>query len=456
MESQIPRHRVVIVGGGFGGLFAARSLARAAVNVTLIDSHNHHLFQPLLYQVASGALSPANIAAPLRGLLKRQANARVLWARVNHFDIANRRAILDDGSASYDTLVLAAGSRHSYFGHDEWEAFAPGLKTIDDATAIRRRILEAFELAERCADSSEAEAWLTFVVVGGGPTGVELVGQIAEIAHHTLRGEFRRIDPQSTRIYLVEAADRILPPYESKLSQRAAGDLEKMGVTVLTSSTVTDVDAGGVTITRDQTSQRLASHAVFWAAGVQASPLAKIVARETGAEIDRAGRVHVGPDLTIAGHPEIFVIGDMAHALGADGKPLPALAPVAMQQGRFVARQIAQRALSGAANISNFKPQIEVFKYHDRGTMATIGRGKAVAQFRFGTLAGPIAWFAWLFVHLMTLVQFQNRVLVLTQWAWAYVTRNRSARLITGEQSMPHIHCAVDENPSNPEHAASP
>ncbi|HEX4129271.1 MAG TPA: NAD(P)/FAD-dependent oxidoreductase [Pirellulales bacterium] len=441
---QTSTERVVIVGGGFGGLHAARRLARAPVDVTLIDVHNHHLFQPLLYQVASGALSPANIAAPLRGLLKRQLNARVLLARVVDIDVAGRRVVLADGglhqgSVDYDVLIVAAGSRHSYFGHDDWEKFAPGLKTIDDATAIRRRILEAFEFAERSGDASDTAAWLSFIVVGAGPTGVELVGQIAEIAHHTLRGEFRSIDPQRAQVHLIEAGDRVLAAYDPALSERAQRSLERMGVTVLLGSQVVAVDRDGIMVKQGSGTRRIASRAVFWAAGIQASPLARRLAEQTGAEIDRSGRITVEPDLTIRAHSDIFVIGDMAHCTGDDGKPLPALAPVAMQQGRFVADEIAARR----ANAGQAQPSARKFTYHDRGTMATIGRGRAVAQLPWLKISGPLAWLAWLFVHLMTLVQFQNRVLVLVQWAWAYVTRNRAARLITGDRPLADVEPAA-------------
>jgi NADH dehydrogenase len=428
MVAPSAHHRVVIVGGGFGGLSAARRLRRVPVEVTLVDRQNYHLFQPLLYQVATGTLSPANIASPLRSLLKRHANVRVLLGDVTDISIANHTITVDGVPLPYDTLVLAAGSRHSYFGHDEWEAVAPGLKTIDDATAIRRRILESFEIAEwRAANGEEVGPWMTFVVIGAGPTGVELAGQIAEIARHTLVHEFRLIDPTRASVYLIEAGPRVLAAYTPKSSEHAAAALAAMGVTLITGAMVTCVDADGIAYTRNADSKRLESHAVFWAAGNQASPLAKILAQATGATLDRSGRIAVEPDMNIAGHPDIFVIGDMALRNAADGKPLPALAPVALQQGKYVADVIAAR-LAG-------KPSPPPYRYRDLGTMATIGRSRAVCEFRFGRVYGTLAWLMWLFVHLMSIVEFQNRVLVFFQWAWAYFTRNRAARLITGHDS---------------------
>jgi len=417
-------HRVVIVGGGFGGLFAAKSFRGVPVDVTLVDRRNHHLFQPLLYQVATGGLSPANIAAPLRALLKRQQNVTVLLDEVVGFEVEERTVILRDGELPYDTLILAAGSSHSYFGHDEWGKFAPGLKSIENATQIRRMILYAFEQAEKLGDCELARPWMTFVIVGAGPTGVELAGAIAELAHQTLRADFRRIDPRRARILLVEAGNAVLSHYPPKLSGRAKVDLESLGVEVWTGAMVTDVDHQSVTIRRGDQLERIETRAVLWAAGVQASPLAQMIGEATGAAVDRGGRVVVGPELTLPGHPEIIAIGDMANCLGADGKPLPALAPVAMQQGEYAAKLVRDR-LSG--------DETPPFRYHDWGTMATIGGFKAVADLRGFRLTGLIAWLTWLFVHLMQIVQFENRVLVLVQWAWNYTTRNRSARLITGE-----------------------
>jgi NADH:ubiquinone reductase (H+-translocating) len=428
---------VVIVGGGFGGLSAARALKGAPVRVTLIDRRNFHLFQPLLYQVATGGLSPANISAPLRGMLRRQKNARVLLAEVADVEPESRRVLLDEPQAPgpsptsgegslevrYDFLILAAGSRHHYFGHDEWERMAPGLKTIEDALEIRRRLLFAFETAERAVSPEAAQPWLTFVVIGGGPTGVELAGAIGEIAHQTLREDYREIDTRRARIVLVEALDRVLPTYPEKLSQRARASLAKLGVEVRTGVTVSVMDAESVVFsTADGDRERLRTRTVLWAAGVRTQPLAFKLAQAFGAETDRAGRLRVGPDLSLLGRPEVFVIGDMALSL-QDGKPLPGVAPVAMQQGRYVAGAIGERLQDGPS-----KP----FRYRDRGSMATIGRSAAVVQLGPLRLWGLPGWLTWLFVHLMNLAKFENRLLVLVQWGWNYFTRNRSARLITG------------------------
>jgi NADH dehydrogenase len=425
-----PPHRVVLVGGGFGGLFATRQLARAPVEVTLLDRRNFHLFQPLLYQVATGALSPANIAAPLRDVLKRQKNVRVLLAEVTDIDVANRRVLLTDGSMEYDSLIIAAGARHAYFGHDEWEKWAPGLKTIEDATDIRRRVLLAFESAEREQDPERRQAWLTFIVVGAGPTGVELAGAIGELAHHTLRRNFRSCDPDRARILLLEGVDRVLPPYPADLSAKAAASLKRLGVTVRTNTFVTDIQPHAVTVRSGDHTEVLPARTVLWAAGVQASPLGKALARATGVALDRAGRVMVAPDLTVPGHPEIFVIGDLATFTHQGGKPLPGVAQVAMQQGRYVSNLI-QRRLRGET--------LPPFHYHDRGSMATIGVGAAVAYTGWLHFSGFLAWLAWLFIHLINIVQFENRLLVLSQWAWNYFTRNRYARLITGADPFPLV-----------------
>jgi NADH dehydrogenase len=418
------RHRVVIVGGGFGGLFTARALAHAPADVTLVDRRNFHLFQPLLYQVATGGLSPADIASPLRAVLRRQRNATVLLGQVTDLDPGARRLRFDAGGLDYDTLVLAAGARHHYFGHPEWEPLAPGLKTIEDATEIRRRILLAFESAEREDDPARRAAWLTFVIVGGGPTGVELAGALGEIANHTLRREFRRIDPRQARILLVEGAERILPPYAPRLSGRAEASLRRLGVQVLDATHVTEIRPDAVVVERAGASERIPTRVVLWAAGVQASPLGRLLHERTGAPLDRAGRVVVEPDLSLPGHPEIFVLGDLASFAHQTGAPLPGVAPVAMQQGRYVARLVLRR-LRGQAPPG-------AFRYRDPGSLATIGRGAAVAQFGRLQLSGYPAWLAWLFVHLLNLVEFENRLLVLVQWAWSYWTWNRAARLITG------------------------
>jgi NADH dehydrogenase len=421
-------HHVVIVGGGFGGLYAAKSLKRAPVRVTLLDRRNFHLFQPLLYQVATGGLSPANIAAPLRAVLKRQRDTRVLLAEAIDIDLAQRQVRLSDGEIGYDTLIVATGARHHYFGHPEWESAAPGLKTIEDATEIRRRVLLAYEMAEREADPALRRALLTFVVVGAGPTGVELAGTLAELARHTLRQDFRDIDPSTAQIILLEAADRVLPPYPPRLSAKASQALVRLGVTVRTHAVVTDVQAEAVTVRIGDATEIVPCRTVLWAAGVQASPLGAILARATGAALDRAGRITVQLDLSLPGHPEIFVIGDLANFPHQGGKPLPGVAPVAMQQGQYVARLIEAR-LRGQT--------LPPFRYRDYGNMATIGRNAAVADFGWLRLSGYLAWLAWLFIHVLKLIEFENRILVLFQWAWNYLTRNRSARLITGSSPLP-------------------
>ncbi|MFI5119222.1 MAG: NAD(P)/FAD-dependent oxidoreductase [Thermoanaerobaculia bacterium] len=420
--------RVVIVGGGFGGLYTARRLRSLPVEVTVLDRRNFHLFQPLLYQVATGALSPANIAAPLRAILKRSGNTRVLLEDVTGIDVALRRVLTATGQFPYDILVVAAGARHHYFGHDEWEAAAPGLKTLEDAVDMRRRILLAFERAETAADTEERRALLTFVIVGAGPTGVELAGALGEIARHTLRREFRAIDPSEARILLVEGGPRVLPAYPPELSAKAQKALAALGVEVAVDTSVTDVRESAVTLSRAGTTETIAARTILWAAGVAASPLAAALASATGAKTDRAGRIAVGPDLTLPGHPEIFVLGDMVTLADDAGRPLPGVAPVAMQQGRYVARVLAAR-LAG-------RPASAPFRYRNKGNMATIGRGRAVADLGLLRIAGYPAWLAWLFIHLMYLVQFGNRVLTLIQWAWNYVTWNRSARLITGEREI--------------------
>ncbi|HKB38573.1 MAG TPA: NAD(P)/FAD-dependent oxidoreductase [Gemmataceae bacterium] len=418
--------QVVIVGGGFGGLSAARALNKADVRVTLVDRRNFHLFQPLLYQVATGQLSPANIAAPLRSVVRKQKNTRVILADVVGIDTAARRVLLADGTLDYDVLILATGARHHYFGKPEWEKLAPGLKTVEDATEIRRRVLSAFEQAERETDPDRIRALLTFVIVGAGATGVELAGAVCELARHTLRHDFRNFDPRSARVILLEGSDRVLPALHPKLSAKATRALAQLGATVRTQTMVTDIQPGQLTVSvgprGEQTSEKIDAHTVLWAAGVQGSRLGKLLADSAGAQTDRAGRVIVQPDLTLPGHPELFVIGDLASCNGADGKPLPGVAPVAMQQGRYVANLIRAR-LKGKT-----RPR---FVYKDKGSMATIGRARAVADLGWVRFNGYLAWLAWLFIHLMYIVGFQNRLLVLMQWAWNYVTRGRSSRLIT-------------------------
>ncbi|HYX85525.1 MAG TPA: NAD(P)/FAD-dependent oxidoreductase [Gaiellales bacterium] len=425
------RHRVVVIGGGFGGLQAVRALRGAPVDVTLVDRQNFHLFQPLVYQVATGALSSAEIAAPLRWVVKRQSNAQVMLAEVTGFDLAGRRIMCDglaDGSGQttvqYDTLVVAAGSSYSYFGHDEWRTYAPELKSLDGALEIRTRILRAFEAADVEQDAARRAAWLTFIVVGAGPTGVEMAGQIAELARDTLRRDFHSIDTGTARVVLVEAADRVLTGFPKTLSRKALRALEGLGVEPLLEHTVVDVGADTVSIQAgDGDVERLAARTIVWAAGVHASSLAADLADAAGVEVDRAGRVPVGPDLTLAGHPEVLAIGDMVTVAAADGTttPYPGLAPVAIQQGRYAARAIRRR-LAGE--------EVAPFRYLNKGNLATIGRSKAVADLRGFRLSGFPAWVTWLTVHLFYLIGFQNRVLVLLRWTVSFFTHGRGARII--------------------------
>jgi NADH:ubiquinone reductase (H+-translocating) len=421
-------HKVVILGGGFGGLSAAQALKHAPVQVTLVDRCNYHLFQPLLYQVATGSLSPANVAGPLRDILHKQKNTQVLLGEAVHIDAAKRSVILSDGALDYDTLIVATGATHQYFGHDEWEQFAPGLKNLDDATAMRRRILLAFEAAERERDPKKLRAWMTFVIVGAGPTGAELAGALGEIAHDTLRHDFRAIDPSQTRIILVEGTDRALPTYPPKLSEAARRMLVRLGVTVRTGAMVTDIRADGVTLRVGDHDEIIPTRTVLWAAGVLASPLGVILSQEAGAKLDRSCRVIVEPDMSIAAHPEIFVIGDLSNFSHQTGGPLPGVAQPAIQQGNYVAKLIRAR-LRGE--------KLPPFHYFDKGNLATIGRGAAVADLNWLRLSGWPAWLMWVFVHLVYIIQFQNRLLVMLQWAWLYITFDRSARLITGKNPLP-------------------
>jgi NADH:ubiquinone reductase (H+-translocating) len=421
-------HKVVILGGGFGGLTAALKLKNALVQVTLIDRCNYHLFQPLLYQVATGSLSPANVAGPLRQVLHRQKNTQVLLGEAISINTAKRQVILSDGVVDYDTLIVATGSTHQYFGHDEWEQFAPGLKNLDDATAMRGRILLAFEAAERERDPEKLRAWMTFVIVGAGPTGAELAGALGEIAHDTLKHDFRDINPAASRIVLVEGTDRALPSYPPKLSEAARKMLERLGVTVRTGAMVTNITAEGVTIKEGDHTETIRTRTVLWAAGVLASPLGKILSQNAGAPLDKASRVLVQPDMTVPGHPEIFVIGDLANFSHQTGQPLPGVAQPAIQQGDYVARLIRAR-LHGHT--------LPPFHYLDKGNLATIGRGAAVADLNWLQISGFPAWLIWIFIHLVYIVQFQNRLLVMTQWAWLYLTFDRSARLITGKSPLP-------------------
>jgi len=418
---------IVIIGGGFGGLHAAQNLRRSHARITLIDRRNFHLFQPLLYQVATGGLSPANIAAPLRDILKKHTHTSVLMGEVENINAHLKAVTLKDGSAvSYDYLVVATGVTHNYFGHDEWAHYAPGLKTIEDATEIRRRVLTAFEAAERESDPEKQRDLLRFVVVGGGPTGVELAGALGEIAHQTLKGNFRNCNPSTAEIILIQAGERILEQYPAPLSVKATQALNSLGVTVREKTQVIDIKPDGISLRYGDNVTHLKTTCVLWAAGVRASPLAAILARETGVGLDRAGRVQVNSDLTIPGFDSIYVVGDLA-ALMQDGKPLPGVAQTAIQEGRYVARHITRR-------MQGLPPEAP-FRYKDLGSMATIGRSLAIAYVRGFKFSGFIAWLMWLFVHIMYLVEFTNRVLVFIQWGWNYFTRNRSARLITGERN---------------------
>jgi NADH dehydrogenase len=407
--------RILIVGGGFGGLYAAKSLAKAKVRITLIDRKNHHTFQPLLYQVATAGLNPSDIAVPIRRILRRQGNVSVLLGEVTSVDTARKVVVVDRDELTYDYLILATGATHSYFGHPEWEELAPGLKSIEDALEMRRRIYFAYEAAERAASAAEREAWMTFVVVGAGPTGVELAGVLAEIAHHTLNGEFDNIDTKKARILLLEGGPRVLASYVPELSAKAEAQLRGLGVDVRTSTRVTKIDDEGVAIG----DERIASKTVLWAAGVAASPLGKSL----GVPLDRAGRVIVEPDLSIPGHPEVFVLGDLM-ALTIDGKPVPGVAPAAMQGARYAADAIA-RTMRGEARAP--------FRYVDKGSLATIGRAAAVADFGRFKLSGFVSWLAWFFIHIFFLIGFRNRFLVMFEWALSYLTYERGSRLITGD-----------------------
>ena len=426
------RPHVVIVGGGFGGLQVARGLRRAAVDITLVDKRNFHLFQPLLYQVATGGLGPAEIAAPLRSLFRKQPNLRVLCAEVVDIDAARQTVSLHDGHAlRWDYLVVAAGASNNYFGNDSWAAHAPGLKTVEDAQEIRRRVLSALETAERIDDPHERTPWLTFVVVGGGPTGVEMAGALAELAHVTMRDEFRAFDPRTARILLLEGAPRVLTPYPEPLSENARQSLQRLGVEVLTGALVQHIAPDHIVYTHGQETFILPTRTVVWAAGVRAAPLATTLAQRTNTPTDRLGRLIVQPDLSLPDHPNLFVIGDMAHFAHQNGTPLPGVAPVATQQGQYVAQRI-RRLMAGDTTPPS------PFRYLDKGNMAVIGRKAAVAQVGRLHFTGWFAWLMWLFVHLMFLVGFENRLLVFVQWALNYFTRNRRARLILGTAYQAH------------------
>jgi NADH dehydrogenase len=443
---------VIVVGGGFAGIQAVRHLRRAPVEVTLVDRQNFHLFQPLAYQVATGSLSPAEIATPLRAVFKRQANVRVVLAEVTGFDLARREVIvrhLANGrhraTLGYDTLVVAGGSHYSYFGRDDWRPYAPELKSLDGALEIRSRILRAFEAAELETDEALRRSWLTFVVVGAGPTGVEMAGQIAELARDTVRRDFRGVDTRTARVLLVEALDRVLTSFPESLSRKTEHALRQLGVTTLVGHMVVDIARDSVAIRGPGGDvERVDARTVIWAAGVTASELAALLAREAGLEVDRAGRVTVDPDLTLPGHPEVFALGDMVRVQARDGTlaALPAVAPVAMQQGRYAARAIAERA-RGAT--------IGPFRYVDKGNLATIGRSKAVADIKGIHVAGFPAWVVWLVVHLFYLIGFQNRLLVLLRWTISFLTHGRGARLIV-ERDLAHASPAAADGKSSEGH----
>lgn len=431
-----PTHRVVILGGGFGGLYASKALKKAPVQLSVVDRRNFHLFQPLLYQVATGSLSPGEIASPLRSILRGQLNTEVLLGDALDLDAGRRKVIFDFGTLDYDSLIVATGSRDSYFGHDDWKRVAPGLKSIEEATQIRHKILYAFEAAEKEHDAGIRREWLTFVLVGGGPTGVELAGALGEIAHDTLRRDFRSIRPQEAVIFLVEGSPRVLPSYPPDLSAKAEASLRRLGVTIRDNTFVTGVDSTGVTVTTQTGTERIAARTVVWSAGVQASPFGRVLQQRAGAQLDRANRVTVNPDCSLPEHPDIFVIGDLAH-FEQDGKILPGVAQVAMQQGGYVAKLITKR-LQGQS--------VPAFRYFDKGSLAVIGRAAAVAQIGPLHMSGLLAWLTWLFVHLMYLVEFSNRVLVFVHWGFLYLTFNRGARLITGSDKLHNP--ALEEEPA--------
>ncbi len=421
--SIVNKHQVVIIGGGFGGLCAAKALRQEPIDITLIDKRNFHLFQPLLYQVATGGISPANISSPLRSILKDQKNVQVLLGEVSDLDPENKKVILKDGHHYfYDSLIVATGVSHHYFGHKEWEKYAPGLKTIEDATSIRSRILLSFEKAELEENRDKRKELLTFVVVGGGPTGVELSGTIGELARQTLKEDFRRYQSREAKVILLEGVERVLPPYPSELSEKARYALQTLGVEVITNALVTEINGEGVLYKKGNENIKIKTPNIFWAAGVEASPLGHVLHQKTKAELDRAGRVVVEKNCSLKNYSNIFVIGDLAHFKDEKGVMLPGVAPVAMQQGQYVAHLI-----------KNETRMTESFHYRDFGKLAVIGRAAAVAHIGGLKFSGYFAWLLWLFVHLMYIVAFENRVLVFIQWAWNYFTRGRGARLITGE-----------------------
>jgi NADH:ubiquinone reductase (H+-translocating) len=422
-----PRHEVVIIGGGFGGLYAAKALKGAKVNITLIDKRNFHLFQPLLYQVATGTLSPADISSPLRAILSQSKNTKVMLGEVNDIDPKAQQVILGDKVVPYDTLIVATGANHSYFGKDNWKELAPGLKTVEDAIEMRRRIFTAFEAAEQETDPEKRRALLTFVIVGAGPTGVELAGAIAELAYKTLQEDFRNINTSEAKILLLQGPDRILPHISPELSQEAEASLKQLGVVVQTKTRVTNIENDIVTFKQGDVVQEVQSKTILWAAGVQGSAMGKVLAKRTGVECDRSGRVMVEPDLSVKGYRNIFVVGDLAHFSHQTAQPLPGVAPVAIQEGEYVAAVIKKR----------FRGQtLPAFEYIDRGSLAMIARNAAVVELGSLKLKGYFAWLFWLLIHIYFLIEFDHKLLVMVQWAWNYITRKRSARLITGKESL--------------------
>ncbi|MEX0270361.1 NAD(P)/FAD-dependent oxidoreductase [Leptolyngbyaceae cyanobacterium UHCC 1019] len=440
-------HRVVIVGGGFGGLYAAKSLRRSPVQVTLIDRRNFHLFQPLLYQVATGSLSPADISSPLRGILSDCKNTSVLMDEVIDIDPQQQIVKMQGQNIPYDSLIVATGVSHHYFGNDHWKTTAPGLKTIEDALEMRRRIFIAFESAEKELDPVKRQAWLTFVIVGGGPTGVELAGAIADLAFKTLKKDFRSINTAAAKILLLEGMDRLLPPYPSDLSEKAAVSLTKLGVTVRTQTLVTNIEDNIATVKQGDLIEQIPARTILWAAGIKASGMGKILADCTGVVLDRVGRVRVEPDLSIAGHPNIFVIGDLANFPHQGEKPLPGIAPVAVQEGKYLAKFITEQLRGNT---------LPPFQYEEVGNLAVIGQNAAVADLGFVKLSGFLAWFVWSFAHIYYLIEFDNKLVVMVQWGWSYFTRNRGARLITGESTLGRIETASNGDGRSPLERKSP
>lgn len=438
MKNSKYKEHVVIIGGGFGGLYAAKMLSRAPVKITIIDKRNFHLFQPLLYQVAAGWLSPGEIASPLRVVFSRYKNVYVQNARVTDIYPEGKKVIFNDGELRYDTLIVATGSNHHYFGHEEWSQTAPGLKTIEDALTIRKKILLSFEAAERVSDPQEQRSWMTFLIIGAGPTGVELAGTIAELSRTTLKSDFRNIDTAQARIILVEATDRVLRAYPPELSKKAEEELEKLGVEVRLNTMVKNIENNTASIEMNGTTEEIQSRTMLWTAGVKASKLGITLGERTGAELDSLGRVLVKPDLSVPGHPDIFVIGDLANYSHQDGEPLPGVAQVAMQEGRYVASLIEDR-LNGK--------ETAPFKYKDKGSLAIIGSSNAVADLGRLHFSGFFAWLIWALIHISYLIEFENRAVVFFRWAWNYFTRKRGVRLITGKDAIPVVnkHRSLDE-----------